>query len=40
MLQKSLVKLFEESFRENWDLPALTDYPTGKTITYSSNIEL
>lgn len=39
MLQKSLVKLFEESFRENWDLPALTDYPTGKTITYGELAE-
>ena len=34
MIQKSLVKLYEESFKENWDLPALTDYTTRKTVTY------
>lgn len=39
MLQKSLVKLYEESFKENWDLPALTDYPTGETVTYGALAE-
>lgn len=39
MLQKSLVKIYEESFKENWDLPALTDYPTGETITYGQLAE-
>ncbi len=30
----NFIKLYEKSFIENWDLPALTDYPTKKTITY------
>ena len=28
----NFIKLYEKSFRENWDLPALSDYVTGKTI--------
>ena len=39
MIQKSLVKLYEESFKENWDLPALTDYTTGETVTYGGLAE-
>ena len=31
----NFIKLYEKSFQENWDLPALTDYVTGKTINYS-----
>lgn len=31
---KNFIKIYEKSFIENWDLPALTDYPTGKTQTY------
>lgn len=30
----NFIKLYEKSFAENWDLPALTDYPTGITQTY------
>ena len=30
----NLVKLFERSFRENWDLPAVTDYGSNVTLTY------
>ncbi|MDE5774540.1 MAG: AMP-binding protein [Muribaculaceae bacterium] len=30
----NFIKIYERSFAENWDLPALTDYPTGKTQTY------
>ncbi len=30
----NFIKIYERSFIENWDLPALTDYPTGHTITY------
>ncbi len=33
---KNFIKLYETSFIENWDLPALTDYPTGKTQTYGA----
>lgn len=39
MIQKSLVRLYEESFKENWDLPAITDYPTGETVTYGALAE-
>lgn len=35
MRLKNFIKIYEKSFIENWDLPALTDYPTGKTINYS-----
>ncbi len=31
----NFIKIYEKSFIENWDLPALTDYPTGKTRNYS-----
>ena len=30
----NFIKRYEKSFIENWDLDALTDYPTGKTLTY------
>lgn len=30
----NFIKIYEQSFIANWDLPALTDYPTQKTITY------
>ena len=33
-MDKSLIKLFEESVKQNWDLPAFTDYQ-GKTYTYA-----
>lgn len=31
---KNFIKLYEESFIENWDLPALTDYTSKETISY------
>lgn len=34
MMQENLIKLYEKSFRENWDLPVLSDYSEKKTITY------
>jgi long-chain acyl-CoA synthetase len=34
MIQENLIKLFESSFRDNWDLSALTDYNTKRTYTY------
>ena len=34
MLQENLIKMYEESFRENYSLPVLTDYFGKKTITY------
>ncbi len=33
MIQQNFIKLYEDSFRENWDLPALSDYQ-GPEITY------
>ena len=34
MIQKNFVKLYEESFKYNWDLPALSDYSEKKTLQY------
>ena len=34
MLQENLIKIYEKSFREHRDLPALTDYTSKKTVTY------
>lgn len=30
----NFIKIFETSFKKNWDLPALTDYTEGTTLTY------
>ena len=40
--QYNLVKIFERSFREHWEMPAVTDYGTTVTLTYGQlaiNIE-
>ena len=40
--QYNLVKIFERSFKENWELPAVTDYGTDVRLTYGQlaiNIE-
>ena len=34
MIKENFVKLYEESFRNNWDLPALSDYNTKETLHY------
>ncbi len=34
MIQENFVKLYENSFKENWDLPVFTDYNSGKTLKY------
>ncbi|MDE6670321.1 MAG: AMP-binding protein [Muribaculaceae bacterium] len=31
---QNLIKIYERSFIENWDLPALTEYTTRETLTY------
>lgn len=31
---ENFIALYEKSFRENWDLKALTYYPTGESLTY------
>jgi len=34
MMKENTIKIFEHSFIENWDLPALSDYNSGETMTY------
>jgi long-chain acyl-CoA synthetase len=34
MIQQNFIKLYEESFRKNWELPALTDYKEASSYTY------
>lgn len=34
MIKENFIKIYEESFKENWSLPALTDYTKSKTFTY------
>lgn len=34
MVEENFIKIYEKSFKENWDLPALTDYNTRETFTY------
>ncbi len=34
MLKQNIIKIFERSFIDNWELPALSDYNTGTTLTY------
>ena len=34
MLKEDLLHIYATSFRRNWDLPALTEYTTGDTLTY------
>lgn len=31
---ENFISIYQRSFIENWNLPALTDYPTGLTMTY------
>lgn len=34
MIEQRLIQIYQDSFRENWELPALTDYSTKHTLTY------
>lgn len=34
MLTERLLEIFSQSFKDNWELPALTNYTTNTTITY------
>ena len=34
MIKENFIKIYEESSKENWALPALTDYGKGKTFTF------
>ncbi len=35
MIQENFIRLFEDSFRKNWDLPAFSDYGDDTTLTYA-----
>ena len=35
MIQENFIKLYEDSFKNNWELPALSDYGKNKTLTYA-----
>ena len=35
MINENFIQLYENSFRENWALPALTDYGEKRTFTYA-----
>jgi len=39
MIKENFVRLFEDSFRRNWDLEAFTDYETKYTLTYGQVAE-
>lgn len=34
MIIENFIKIYESSFKKNWDLPALTDYSDRETLTY------
>ncbi len=34
MMKENIIKIYEKSFVDNWELPALTDYNTRQTMTY------
>lgn len=39
MVKENFIRMFEDSFRSNWDLPAFSDYGTTKTLTYGQVAE-
>ena len=39
MIQQNFIQLYEESFKKNWDLPALTDYKGDRSYTYGELAE-
>ncbi|MEI8086379.1 MAG: AMP-binding protein [Paludibacter sp.] len=34
MIQENFIRLFEDGFRKNWELPGFTDYGENRTLTY------
>ena len=34
MIKENFIKLYEDSFKENWALPALSDYGENKTLSF------
>ncbi|MDR1880165.1 MAG: AMP-binding protein [Tannerellaceae bacterium] len=39
MIKENFIKLYEDSFRDNWDLPAVTDYSKGTGFTFGEVAE-
>lgn len=39
MIKENFIKLYENSFQENWDLPCYTDYGEGVSYTYGQVAE-
>lgn len=39
MIKENFIKLYENSFRENWDLPCYTDYGEDTQYTYGEVAE-
>lgn len=39
MIEERFVQIYQDSFRKNWDLPALTDYSTQNTLLYKELAE-
>ena len=39
MIKENFIKLYENSFRENWDLPCYTDYGENTHYTYGEVAE-
>lgn len=39
MIKENFIKLYENSFRENWDLPCYTNYGEGESYTYGEVAE-
>ena len=37
--EENLIKIYENSFRKNWELEAVTDYGTSNTLTYAKLAE-
>ena len=35
MIQENFIKIYEGSFKKNWELPALTDYSKGTTFSFA-----
>lgn len=40
MMKENTIKIFSRSFKENWNLPAVTDYNTKSTLTYGEFAQL
>src|SRR5665647_3554851 len=34
MIQENFIRLFEDGFRKNWELPGFSDYGENNTLTY------